>query len=491
MELFTCRDFLRQMLSIQGVAVPQSKEICSSPIVRPVPHSLHAQKYASYAVPMPVEVISNILGLASHSSHDPTSQSISLSHVCGRWRQITLSMPCLWTFISLSLPLSKGQLTRMRACLIRSRHHPLDIHMDFRDPAWDWDEASHVFGSKTMESIMHLLVPQASRWRSIELITDTWAPIFTFLSCTVAIDSAPLLQTIRLARCNEYFVAQGQVFLPTGLAVPVAWFCGGTGLSHLRHVSLSGVHVDWSRSGLTGLRELELRYHAQDVMPTLSEFQSILRANAALKRLAILGWGPRMDHPLKHESDNLHMIDLPQLEELEFGFVDVTYATDLLSLFVLPNLRALYLEDLAFGIQLYEYWDCSRLFNRLVEMNATERTPPRIPLSSLRELSLRNIHADDASVCGLFGSLCAMTSLCLDRVDATPLLAICSALDSCDRLQVLTLKDIDAAAAALVLSSRSFPPRLRIFLDIDEEDQDVEEEEDADCRDIGDEVAPF
>ncbi|KAI9461125.1 hypothetical protein HD554DRAFT_1531774 [Boletus coccyginus] len=274
------------MLSIQGVAVPQSKEICSSPIVRPVLHSLHAQKYASYAVPMPVEVISNILGLTSHSSHDPTSQSISLSHVCGRWRQITLSMPCLWSFISLSLPLSKGQLMRMRACLIRSRHHPLDIYMDFRDPAWDWDETSHIFGSKAMDSlVMHFLVPQASRWRSIELLTDTWAPIFTFLSCTAAIDSAPLLQTIRLARCNEYFVVQGEVFLPTDLAVPVAWFGGGTALCHLRHVSLSGVHVDWTRSGLTGLRELELRYHAQDVMPTLSEFQSILRANAALKRL--------------------------------------------------------------------------------------------------------------------------------------------------------------------------------------------------------------
>jgi hypothetical protein len=392
-------------------------------------------------------------------------------------------MPSLWTFIYLSLPLSKNQLARARTWMMRSRNLPLNIYMDFRDPSWDWDEASHLFGCNAMDSIMRfLLVPQAARWRSIELLTDTWAPIFTFLSCTVAIESAPLLQTIRLARCNEYFVAQGQVFCPANLVLPVAWFRGGASLCHLRHVSLSGVHVDWTQSGLTGLRELELRYHARDVMPTLSEFRRILCANAELKRLVILGWGPQMDHTLENErgSDDLQTIDLLLLEELEFGFVNVAYAIDLLSLFALPTLRVLSVEDVAFGIQLCERQDCSRLFDHLVEMNATER----IPLSCLRELSLRSIHAEDTSIHGFFGHLCSMTSLCLDRVDATSLLAICSALHGCDRLEVLTLKDIDPEAAAIVLSSYSFPPRLRIFLDInDEADQD--EEEDNDCHDIG------
>ncbi|KAG9308384.1 hypothetical protein JVU11DRAFT_11977 [Chiua virens] len=107
-------------------------------------------------------------------------------------------MPSLWTSIVLSLPLSKSQLTRTVTCLIRSCDRLLNIHMDFRDPSWDWDEAPHVFGSKDMEIIMRLLVPQALRWKFIELLTDTWAPIFTFLSSTVAIDSVPLLQTIVL-----------------------------------------------------------------------------------------------------------------------------------------------------------------------------------------------------------------------------------------------------------------------------------------------------
>lgn len=181
-------------------------------------------------------------------------------------------------------------------------------------------------------------------------------------------------------------------------------------------------------------------------------------------------------------SDDLQTIDLPQLEELEFGFVDVTYAIDLLSLFAFPNLRVLSVEDVAFGIRLWDRQDCSRLFDHLVEMSATERASSSsscVPLSSLRELSLRSIDANDTSIHRLFGRLCALTSLCLDRVDVTSLLAICSALQrhACDRLHVLTLKDIDSSAAASVLSSYSFPPRLRVFLDIEDTDRDEEEEE--------------
>lgn len=375
--------------------------------------------------------------------------------------------------------------------IIRSRNFPLDIYMDFRDPSWDWDEASHVFDSKMMDGIMRFLVPHASRWRSVELLTDTWAPIFTFLSYTATIDSAPLLQSIRLARCNEYFVALGETFRPAHLALPIAWFRGGASLTELRHVSLSGVHVDWALSGLAGLRELELKYHARDVMPSLSEFGHVLRANPALERLVILGWGPRIDHALEYGSENgwggddeLYTIELPHLEELEFGFVDAGYASDLLSLFVLPSLRELSIEDLAFGIQLCERHDSSRVFDRLVESEkgALERVASRIPLSRLRELTLRSIHADKGSIQSFLGRLGGLASLCLDRVEATPLLDICSTLDLCEKLRVLTLKDVDPAAAALVLSSGSFPTRLRVFLDIENDDTDLEGDEGGDLH---------
>ena len=382
-------------------------------------------------------------------------------------------MPSLWTSIFHSFPLSKSQLTRTITWIARSRDRPLDIYMDFRDPDWDWDEASHIFGCKAMDSIMRILVPHAPRWRSIELLTDTWAPIFTFLSCTIAIDSAPHLQTVRLTRCNEYFVARGEAFRPESLASPVAWFQGGTSLSHLRHVSLSGVHVDWTQSGLAGLRELELRYHPRDVMPTLAEFRNILRENAMLERLVILGWGPRTKLTIEHDpgQDDPQMIDLPRLEALEIGFVDVEYSIHLLSLFALPNLQSLTIEDVAFGIQSCEPQDCSSLLDHLVELSALGK----VPLPLLRVLSLHSIYANGSSIQGLFAQLGTVKSLNLDRVDAKTFAGVCSALHTCDSLEGLTLKNLDPMEAAFALASYTLPPHLRVFLDID--DVDVEQED--------------
>ncbi|KAF9218932.1 hypothetical protein BS17DRAFT_719047, partial [Gyrodon lividus] len=208
---------------------------------------------------VPVELMSKIFTFASyspHDIHDAIIQPIAISHVCSHWRQISLSTTSLWTMIFLALPLSSNQLTRTMTWLLRSRNRPLHIHMDFRDPSWNWDETSHSFGWKAMENIMRLLLPQAQRWQCIELLTDTWAPIFTFLSYTARVKSVPLLQNMRLARCNEYFVAKGEPFRPAGLALPIAWFSGGAGLCGLRQLSLSGVHIDWKNSGLRGLKEL-------------------------------------------------------------------------------------------------------------------------------------------------------------------------------------------------------------------------------------------
>ncbi|KAG9308383.1 hypothetical protein JVU11DRAFT_11976 [Chiua virens] len=224
--------------------------------------------------------------------------------------------------------------------------------------------------------------------------------------------------------------------------------------------------------GLTDLRELELRYHAQDVMPTLSDFRSMLCASPGLERLVIVGWGPRMDGDGIPGRDDPHTIDLPRLEELEIGFIDVTYAINLLSLFVLPSLRVLSIEDVVFGIQPSEPRDRSLLLDHLVDMNATDQ----VSLSRLDELTLRCLYAETTSIRSVFNHLRALTSLCLNRVDAMALLATCSALcGACDQLRTLTLKDVDATTVALVLWSVSFPPHVRIFLDIEENQDDSEE----------------
>ncbi|KIK79060.1 hypothetical protein PAXRUDRAFT_296236 [Paxillus rubicundulus Ve08.2h10] len=413
---------------------------------------------------IPIELMSEIFAFASHSPDDiqgAISKPVTISHVCNHWRQVSLSTASLWTSIFLALPLSNNQLSRTITWIFRSRNRPLHIHMDFRDPSWNWDEASHSFGWKAMENIMRLILPQAPRWHCIELLTDTWAPIFTFLSYTARVKSAPFLQNIRLARCNEYFATKGEPFRPANLALPIAWFGGGTGLCGLRQLSLSGVHLDWPNSGLRGLKELELKYHAQQVMPTLPEFMAIMHANQGLERLVILGWGPKLD---PGSQTILQTVQLSQLREFEFGFVDVDYAVDLLSLFYVPNLRVLSIEDVVSSIQPSQTQDCSPLFDYISFTNETDS--PRIPLSSLLSLSLRGIRAENASICQFLGHLCSIKSLDILGIDAVPLRALCSTLHICPTLSTLTLKDVDAAAVALAFPANSFPPGLRIVIDI-------------------------
>lgn len=89
--------------------------------------------------------------------------------------------------------------------LSRSKASPLDVCLDLRDPEWDWeydfDESSHVFTVEDMDILLSILVPHASRWRTCELLSDTWAPIHAFLSRTQSV-ALPILEKLSLARCN-------------------------------------------------------------------------------------------------------------------------------------------------------------------------------------------------------------------------------------------------------------------------------------------------
>ncbi|KAJ7331431.1 hypothetical protein DFH08DRAFT_648516, partial [Mycena albidolilacea] len=104
---------------------------------------------------------------------------------------------------------------RTQNWLLWSTPYPLDILLDFRDPDWDREEGTDGFRWSDMEAVLHLLVPTASRWCTIELLTDTRAPIFTFLHHTRTIDgSLTQLKSLNLARCNANFARKNQVFEP-------------------------------------------------------------------------------------------------------------------------------------------------------------------------------------------------------------------------------------------------------------------------------------
>ncbi|OJA11618.1 hypothetical protein AZE42_05474 [Rhizopogon vesiculosus] len=460
-------------------------------------HKLNASRYpykttsTSTIGVIPDELLSAIFHFATHDFHDcydAIFHAITISHVCQHWRNVSLSTTSLWTVIVLTFPTHRNQFFRTVSCLTRSRSRPLHLYMDFRDPAWNWDETSHLFNWKNMENVMRLLLPHAHRWRKIELLTDTWAPIFTFLSYASRIKSAPMLHDIVLSRCNAFFAAKGELFRPSAMRSPIAWFGGGSALHSLRRVSLAGVHIDWASSGLSGLFELELKYHASEVMPTLQEFCSIISACPELERLSILGWGPQIDTDAVVPKQR--SLRLAHLQDFAFGFIDVDYAVDLLSLFHFPALKALSLEDLSPSVDPSHLCDSSRLLDYLTAAHqgccaSSSHTSPctaccPYPLSSLSSLELRGLTSREASLCRFLQETPTLDDLVLSSLDGSNVQAIAPGLISsslCPSLRDLTFKDansstIAALSASLQVGTRINSPSMRVAVVADITDSD-------------------
>lgn len=421
---------------------------------------LNAARYlrgTSTIAAIPDELLSAIFHVAIqdfHDCYDAIFHAITISHVCQRWRNVSLSTSSLWTVIVLTFPTNRNQFLRTIDCLSRSRSRPLHLYMDFRDPAWSWDETSHSFGWKNMENVMRLILPYAHRWQKVELLTDTWAPIFTFLSYTSRIKSAPMLQDVLLSRCNAFFAAKGELFRPSTMKHPISWFGGGSAFHSLRRVSLAGVHVDWANSGLSDLLELEFKYHASEVMPTLHEFCDIISACPELERLSILGWGPQIDVNIVPKQRTLY---LPRLRNFAFGFIDVDYAIDFLSLFHFPALKTLSLENISSSLDPLHPCDSSHILEYLTTAHhlCTTSSHPfscvtcgPYPLSLLRSLELHGLTSCGASLRCFLQETATLDHLVLSGLDQTNLQAIVPdliAAELCPSLLELKFNNTDPA----------------------------------------------
>ncbi|KAJ7148926.1 hypothetical protein C8R43DRAFT_1007669 [Mycena crocata] len=425
---------------------------------------------------LPNELLSTIFISAieqhCHDESNPfTTSPTTISHICRRWRQVALSTGSLWTNIVLTFPTSNEQLTRTLTWLGRSKTYPLDILMDFRDQEWDWEEDTHGFRWEDMEAVLRLLLPFSPRWRTIELFTDTWAPIFAFLLRTRAVGSSlNCLEKLHLARCNEYFATKDEIFEPTALSQHLPLFGGSEALvPRLREVSLSGVHIDWS-APLGNLTKLELKYHAANVMPSVTQFAQILTACPDLEVLTIVGCGPKLPAAVTAApADGLTSsaahggsparptLKLTRVTQLTFGFVDVNDAMYLLSILDLPALRALNIEDVSVSLSRYMYPEpecSSSLLNWLAGIsglnftsNALAASPmcasasaSPIPLAQLDTLTLQSVHAPSAAFARFFTACVGLRELRLRQVGG-------GALDALGEVDISTLPHLCSLSA--------------------------------------------
>ncbi|KAL0062367.1 hypothetical protein AAF712_010778 [Marasmius tenuissimus] len=393
---------------------------------------------------LPDEILSMIFTAAFYLCDDPLSAisiPLTLSHVCARWRKISISTSILWTRLVLFFPaVDSAQTERTTAWLARSKLQPLEILLDFRVSDWwehDEPEENHPFTVESLELVLKILLRHLSQWKTFEMLTDTWEPIHAFL-CHIntnvgGVVKAPLLQSVALSRCNEYFVTKGASFQPDDLKEPVALFGGDSAeLDRLRDVSLTGVHVDWTRSCLRNLHDLSLKFHSADVMPSLPEFESMLSACPKLEGLTVLGWGP----VLQDDSDGTHktktgsgcpqeskpVLHLPSLKSFSYGFVDSNYAIQFLGLLSMPSLHSFELQDLAASMSLSVHapLDSTPLIEWLILSHQCHSSPGpshHIPLGQIECLELEGLRSSKEMFARFLRAFASLKKICLSNAD--------------------------------------------------------------------------
>ncbi|KAI8973091.1 hypothetical protein BD414DRAFT_468727 [Trametes punicea] len=319
------------------------------------------------------------------------------------WREVALATPQLWTRICVTIGdivedgAEGGWFPTVTRYVSRSRMCPLDVHIDARDPDWDFSEDdsvgavvspnidetydyTHPFQVEHMHYVLNILLPHIARMRSLAILTDRWAPMQTALECLSfqnptfirAPDplpsSLPLLESLVFMRCNE-FVSYHPQFSPLGQHNPAHLPFRGLLppserphgakplLPRLRQLILSGVHLDWSSLPVllprsqpldsSGLRRLELSYHCTEVRPTKQELRDILQSCERLQTLTVRVSGPQApDSPVSCSPvDGMLPVTLPSLKALELGYYEVCTATTFLSMVDCSEVERVALED--------------------------------------------------------------------------------------------------------------------------------------------------
>lgn len=364
-----------------------------------------------------------------HGPPTITTESVQiplvLSTVSRLWRQVALGTPHLWHSLCITAELvqdfycierdsngfkkrsisSQLNTSHITSYLALSRRHPLNILIDARDENWNFEPESvfnlqyfisannnknknfhrfisddhgvelytPVFTSEHMNTVFALLLPHLSRWKSLSILTDCWAPMYTALNAInpfITRFGAPLLESLSLMRCNDLISFSPQ-FQPQQLREP-AFLKRDTNdttthsdllercpnlLPSLQYLSLRGVHVDWDTLGdslstsETGLTWLELAWHSQDVRPSPDQFHKLLSSSSGLRNFILSGSGPRIPEDdavsiVHHDHVPAH---LPHLRNITVGYRSALEGRIALELLDAPNAKELTLEDVTYA----------------------------------------------------------------------------------------------------------------------------------------------
>ncbi|KAG2090762.1 uncharacterized protein F5147DRAFT_586599 [Suillus discolor] len=408
-----------------------------------------------YVGKLPVETLSQIFMLAAHGAPNESLQSVAMPHVLAsvnlHWRTVALCNHSLWSSLVIDLQKvirkqTSGGLTPLTTMITRSGRSSVDIIIRAQQGPMSGTEEMirKTDFTKTMfeyadcmPAILNLLLPEVYRWRSLEIISDTWMPIYSALQLLneprTESSSALRLESIKLKRTND-FLSHYWLFCPGAMRMVegnmFAALIGATNqdapvqsppLPKLRNITLYGVHLNWTNFfrytlGATpnqsptisnSIQVLELSHHSGEVRPTSDEFSGILAACPRLKKL-VLG----VSGPLTRLSGQ---VSLPQLQELHYGYGCIGYDVGLFSGLHAPNLIKLGLErrKLSGARATYSPTQDDGSDDKADNLLKYCTTHPLFP--KLQELSLYNINVPVNTFALFFDTIPTLLHLLLHR----------------------------------------------------------------------------
>ncbi|KAJ6456407.1 hypothetical protein C8R45DRAFT_577828 [Mycena sanguinolenta] len=246
-------------------------------------------------------------------------EPLTISHVCGHWRSVSLSMPMLWSTIWIDRP-RVSHIPMVKLWIERSRTCPLSIHLRQTDP-----KSCLSFPTSTehdlTDEIFAVLLPHLSRWQTVDLIfkTDTQRSLVSISGDeAVALEHAAL-QVDSWDSAGADSIQSALYFRPSVRSVCL-------------YPSSDQHHVRWEQ--LTHL-EAELECTLETWLSLLASSPTLCSAKFACS--AQPDWAAAsFTHPEKY-------LTLPSLVELSIKASRIDLAP-LFDRLTLPALRALALE---------------------------------------------------------------------------------------------------------------------------------------------------
>ncbi|KAF8208709.1 hypothetical protein K438DRAFT_1961281 [Mycena galopus ATCC 62051] len=315
----TLRSFTNAVTKLNALFPPKSN--AHAPQWNPERPRWYRPQRIHFIHRLPNEIVARIFVLGAE---DDDMLPVHVSHVCRKWRAISLHTPSLWRRISLSPneQMWRERIHRAKACSLDVQlvAQPLDIH--------------------TVQMCMHIVSPFIRRFRSLIVVLSAHEPFLANAAlsgcCLQKRGKALLLEELTLIyRAND----------------DTKEFCLFSGHSpKLRRLTLDGLRLTWLPSLFQNLTFLDYTHHGFSAGDeAVAELLSMLVVCTKLRELRILF--PRRKSPTRPSvrfRPSLRRVVLPWLLQLHLRVETRDIPPELARLVTFlstPALTSLYLLD--------------------------------------------------------------------------------------------------------------------------------------------------